>query len=118
MVGQTESGHSGRKETTSKIVKWTPPSTEEAMRFSVIYEFDDAKATSSYEKYLTETVAPKIKKGATVNIYGHTDVIGEEAYNKGLSLARANDVKTILEKSLLKAGTTGVKFDIQSMGED
>jgi outer membrane protein OmpA-like peptidoglycan-associated protein len=118
MVGLTESGHIVRKETNSKIVLWTPPTSEEGMRFSVIYEFNDAKAIASYEKYLSETVAPKITKGATVIIHGHTDAIGEEAHNMGLSLARANDVKGILEKSLLKAGTNDVKFDIQGLGED
>lgn len=118
MVGQTESGNTVRKETNSKIVQWSAPVTEEGMRFSVIYEFDNTKAIASYEKYLMETVAPKITKGATVTIHGHTDVIGEEAYNKRLSLARANDVKSILEKSLQNAGTTDVKFDIRGMGED
>ncbi len=118
MEGLTESGHIVRKEATTNIVQWTPPSSEEAMRFSVIYEFNDAKAISSYEKYLTETVSPKISHGASVIICGHTDLIGEEAYNRGLSLARANDVKSILEKSLLNSGTNNVKFDIQGMGED
>jgi outer membrane protein OmpA-like peptidoglycan-associated protein len=37
-------------------------------------------------------------------IKGHTDVIGEVAYNQELSLARANDVKTIIQNSLSKAG--------------
>ncbi|HSI77161.1 MAG TPA: OmpA family protein [Lunatimonas sp.] len=118
MVGQTEDGNTIRKETNSKIAQWAAPTTQEGMRFSVIYEFDNTKAIASYEKYLIETVAPKITKGATVIIHGHTDVIGEEAYNKSLSLARANDVRSILEKSLKRAGKTDVKFDIRGMGED
>ncbi len=118
MVGQTESGHIIRKETNAKVVLWTPPTREEGMRFSVIYEFNDAKAIASYEKYLTETVASKISNGASVIIRGHTDLIGEEAHNMGLSLARANDVKSILEKSLLNSGRNDVKFDIQGMGEE
>jgi outer membrane protein OmpA-like peptidoglycan-associated protein len=28
-------------------------------------------------------------------IHGHTDAIGEETYNQNLSLARANDVKSL-----------------------
>ncbi|ERM82770.1 hypothetical protein P872_04430 [Rhodonellum psychrophilum GCM71 = DSM 17998] len=118
MVGQTESGETIRKETTSKIVKWTPPTSQEGMRFSIIYEFNDAKAIASYEKYLTDVVAPKITQGATVVIHGHTDAIGEEAYNLALSQARANDVKSILERSLLKAGRNDVKFDVKAFGED
>jgi outer membrane protein OmpA-like peptidoglycan-associated protein len=40
-------------------------------------------------------------------IKGHTDVIGE-GYNQELSLARANDVKTIIQNSLSKAGRNDV----------
>jgi len=87
-------------------------------RFSVIYEFNQSKTISIYEKYLTDIVTPKIPSGATVTIHGHTDVIGDEAHNKTLSLARANDVKSILVKSLKNAGRTDVKFDVFGYGED
>ncbi len=118
MVGQTKDGQTIRKKTPVKMVLWTPPTTDEGNRFSVIYEFNDAKTIASYEKYLTEVVAPKIPKGGTVTIQGHTDSIGEEVYNLGLSLARANDVKNILERSLLKAGRNDVKFVVNGFGED
>lgn len=118
MVGQTKNGQTIRKETPVKMVLWTPPTSTEGNRFSVIYEFNDAKAIASYEKYLTDVVAPKISKGSTVTIQGHTDTIGDEAHNLGLSLARANDVKSILERSLLKAGRNDVKFEVNGFGED
>jgi outer membrane protein OmpA-like peptidoglycan-associated protein len=51
-------------------------------------------------------------------IKGHTDVIGEVAYNQELSLARANDVKTIIQNSLSKAGRNDVKFDVSGYGEN
>jgi len=57
-------------------------------------------------------VAPKIPANAKVIIHGHTDVIGEEAYNQTLSDKRANDVKTTLENSVAKLGTTGVTFEV------
>ena len=63
-------------------------------------------------------MAPKIPKNATVIITGHTDVIGEVDYNKDLSLARANDVKSILEKSLAAAGRTDATFKVRGEGED
>jgi outer membrane protein OmpA-like peptidoglycan-associated protein len=88
------------------------------MRFSVIYEFNNSKAILIYEKYLTDIVAPKISKGATVVIKGYTDTIGEEAHNLELSLARANDVKTILENALAKVGRSDVIFDVHGYGED
>jgi outer membrane protein OmpA-like peptidoglycan-associated protein len=118
MVGQTKDGQTIRKETPVKMVLWTPPTSTEGNRYSVIYEFNDAKAIESYEKYLTDVVAPKIPTGGTVTINGYTDAIGEEAHNLGLSQARANDVKSILESSLLKAGRTDVKFVVNGFGED
>lgn len=71
-----------------------------------------------YEKYLNEVVTPKIPVGATVIIKGHTDIIGEEVYNKDLSLARANDTKTIIENALTKADRKDVKFDVSGYGEN
>ena len=118
MVADTKSGKIEEKESTMHIVLWTPPANEEGMRFSIIYEFDEAKALPVYEKYLTEVVTPKIPQGGKVMIHGHTDVIGDPEYNKELSMARANDVKGIMEASLAKAGRTDVKIEVFGFGED
>ena len=118
MVGQMKSGKVIKKETTAHIVLWTPANNLEIMRFSVIYEFNNSKAIQIYEKYLTDIVAPKIPKGATVVIKGYTDIIGEEAHNLTLSIDRANDVKTILENALAKAGRSDVIFEVSGSGED
>jgi hypothetical protein len=118
MIGQTKSGKVIKKETTAHLVLWKPAVPEEMMRFSVLYEFNDSKAITIYEKYLTEVVIPKIPVGGTVIIHGHTDIIGGEENNLKLSLARANDVKGILEKGLAKASRTDVKFEVHGFGED
>ncbi|MFV8336683.1 OmpA family protein [Flavobacterium sp. RSP29] len=118
MIGQTKSGKIVEKETPVHMVLWTPAKMEEGMRYSIIYEFNTSKAISMYEKYLTEVVTPKIPVGATVIIKGHTDIIGEEVYNQDLSVARANDVKNIIQKSLTKAGRNDVKFDESGYGEN
>ncbi|MFV8353947.1 OmpA family protein [Flavobacterium sp. XS2P14] len=118
MIGQTKSGKIVEKETTAHVVLWTPAKMVEGTRYSIIYEFNSSEAISMYEKYLTEIVTPKIPMGATVMIKGHTDVIGEVAYNQELSLARANDVKTIIQNSLSKAGRNDVKFDVSGYGEN
>lgn len=118
MIGQTKSGKIIEKETPVHIVLWTPAKMEEGIRYSIIYEFNNSKAISLYEKYLNEVVTPKIPVGATVIIKGHTDIIGEEVYNKDLSLARANDTKTIIENALNKAGRKDVKFDVSGYGEN
>lgn len=118
MMGQTKSGKVIRKETTAHLVLWTPPVAEEMMRFSIIYEFNNSEAIAMYDKYLTEVVTPKIPINGSVIVHGHTDIIGDEDNNLKLSLARANDVKGIMEKALAKANRTDVKFDVRGFGED
>jgi outer membrane protein OmpA-like peptidoglycan-associated protein len=118
MVADTKSGRIEEKETTMHMTLWAPPASKEGMRFSVIYEFDEAKVLPVYEKYLTEVVTPKIPQGGKVIIHGHTDVIGEPEHNKELSMARANDVKGIIEKSLSKAGRNDVSIEVSGLGED
>lgn len=118
MIGQTKSGKIVEKETPVHMVLWTPTKMEEGTRYSIIYEFNKSKAISIYEKYINEVVTPKIPVGATVIIHGHTDVIGEEVHNQDLSLARANDVKNIIESGLSKSGRNDVKFEVLGYGED
>ena len=118
MIGQTKSGKIIEKETPVHMVLWTPGKIQEGTRYSIIYEFNSSEAIAMYEKYLTEVVTPKIPVGATVIIKGHTDVIGEEVYNQELSLARAIDVKTIIQNSLSKAGRNDVKFEVSGYGEN
>lgn len=118
MIGQTKSGKIVEKETPVHMVLWTPSKTVEGMRYSIIYEFNTSKTIKMYEKYLTEVVTPKIPVGATVIIKGHTDIIGEEAYNQKLSLSRANDIKNIIVAALAKTGRKDVKFDVSGYGEN
>jgi outer membrane protein OmpA-like peptidoglycan-associated protein len=118
MIGQTKSGTVVETEAPMHVVLWKPVKTEEGLRYSIIYEFNKSKAITIYEKYLTDVIAPKIPVGATVIVHGHTDVIGEEFHNQELSLARANDVKTIIESALSKAGRNDVKFELNGFGED
>ncbi|MDO9038006.1 MAG: OmpA family protein [Lutibacter sp.] len=118
MIGTNKTGEIVTKEATTHIVAWTPSKVEEGMRFSILYEFDDANAIAMYDKYLSEVVAPKIPANAKVIIHGHTDVIGEEDYNQTLSVKRATDVKNTLQNSVAKLGTTGVTFEMNGMGEN
>jgi len=118
MVGQTKSGTTVKKETPVHMVLWTPAENEQGMRFSIIFEFNESKAITIYEKYLTDIVTPKIPKGGTVIIHGHTDIIGEEAHNQELSLARSNETRSIIENALSKAGRSDVKFEVYGFGED
>jgi len=118
MIGTENNGTIIRKEASVNMVLWTPPTDEIGMRYSVIFEFDDAKTLSIYKDYLTSVIVPKIPVNGKVIIHGHTDKIGEEEYNQTLSLARANDVKNILESGLKNAGRSDVKFEVRGMGEN
>jgi len=118
MVGQAKNGMTVKKDTIVNMVLWTPPKDQEVMRFSILYEFNEAKAITLYEKYLTNIVIPKIPQGGMVIIHGYTDIIGDEAYNLKLSLDRANNVRTIIENGLSNAGRSDVKFAVYGFGED
>ena len=120
MIGKTKSGKMVKKDASASVhvVLWTPSQREEGMRFSIVFEFNESKSITIYEKYLTDIVTPKIPKDGTVIIRGYTDIIGDEAHNLELSLARANDVRGILENALSKAGRTDVKFEVHGFGED
>ena len=51
-------------------------------------------------------------------IHGHTDVIGQDAYNQNLSAERATGAQKIIEAALAKAGTKNIKFETNGYGED
>lgn len=118
MTAKTDSGLTVDRLSNVHIVGWTPAETIETMRFSIIYEFNKSKAVDIYEKYLLDIVTPKITDGAVVQIHGYTDIIGGEENNQKLSLARANNVKDILEKGLSKAGIQHVTLEASGLGED
>lgn len=118
MIGKTRDGRTVERESMTHMVLWKPSETEEVMRFSITYEFDKSDAIERYNRYLEEVVMPKIPKGGKVIIHGYTDEIGGVQHNRTLSLARANDVKNTLQRSLDKAGRTDVKFIMHGFGED
>ncbi|MDD2797314.1 MAG: OmpA family protein [Bacteroidales bacterium] len=118
MTGTTKGGKVVTKETTIHIVLWTPPTNEEIMRFSILFEFNQSKAINMYKKYITEVIAPKIPQNGSVIIHGYSDVIGDSIHNEKLSMARAMEVRQIIEKQLSKVGRKDVKFEIYGFGEE
>ncbi len=118
MIGNTKENVVMVRETTAHITLWKPILEEEGTRFSIIYEFNKSESLAMYHKYLKEIVTPKIPINGTVIIQGHTDIIGEENHNQALSMARANDVRSIIESALKASGRNDVKFEVSGMGED
>ena len=117
MTGETRDGAMITKESTLKLVRNTVP-VEEAIRYSILFDFDQPKAVAAYEKFLIEVVSPQIKDKCTVIIHGHTDIVGSDAYNMNLSQERARDTHAILEKAVWNAGKKGVVFEILAFGMD
>lgn len=117
MLGQTKLGNSLRKEGSVTLVRRVPLK-EEALRFSILFDFDKSKTVESYEKFLTEVVTPLIPNDGTVIIHGYTDIVGEEEHNNNLSRERVQDARGIIERALLNSGKTGVTFETAGFGED
>jgi outer membrane protein OmpA-like peptidoglycan-associated protein len=118
MLGRTKGGRSVRKEASMRLVRQDEPKVAEALRFSILFEFDASKTVATYSAFLTDMVAPLIPDGGTVIVHGHTDVIGQDEYNQTLSAQRATEAQSILEQAISKAGKSGVTFETHGFGED
>ncbi len=81
----------------------------------VTFEFDKAKLTD-VGRGRVYLIAQKLKEGKNVKveIQGHTDYIGTEDYNKKLGQARAETVKSELQK----LGVDAEKISTTSFGEE
>ena len=117
MLGETKSGKLIQKETSLSLAK-SEDLKQEGLRYSILFDFDQSKSIASYEKFLTEVVFPLITDNATVIIHGHTDIIGQDAYNRNLSSERAAGAQKIINAALVKAGTKNVKFETNGYGEE
>jgi hypothetical protein len=119
MIGILNSGQTVAKDTIIYLSKWIPPATsDEALRFKVIYEYNNSKSINIYKQYLSKVITPAIPYGATVVIHGHTENIRYTDYNLELLITRVNDVREIIEKELAKANRTDVKFLVYGFGKD
>jgi len=118
MLGQSKTGRSVRKEGSVHLVRQEEPKTVEALRFSILFEFNTSKTVATYSTFLTEMVAPLIPDGGKVIIHGHTDIIGDDEYNMTLSNERAAEARDILHQAISKSGKTGVTIESYGFGED
>jgi outer membrane protein OmpA-like peptidoglycan-associated protein len=116
MTGIRKDGTTIRKESTlhidSQVVEM-----EKGLRYSVLFNFNKATTVATYERFIEDVVAPLIESGSTVIIHGHTDIIGEPDYNLKLSQERAQEAQQLIEKAILKAGKSNVKFETIGVGE-
>ncbi len=76
----------------------------------VLFDFDKADVSAADMEIIDKYVLPSIKFNSTVQIYGYTDRIGDEEYNRKLAERRANAVSNIIKqkKKDIKIETFGV----------
>lgn len=80
----------------------------------LLFDFDKADIKSKYSPLIQNAVeVMKLNPGLTVEIQGHTDSYGTDAYNQKLSERRANAVKT----ELIKQGVDGKRLTAAGFGE-
>ena len=117
MLGQSKSGKFVRKESSVHLVRRDEP-LKEAVRFSILFDFDQSKTIASYEKFLTDVVTPLIPNNGLVIVHGYSDIIGEDAYNDNLSEERVQDARTIIERAASNSGKRGIMYETFGFGED
>lgn len=87
----------------------------ETIELEVLFDFDKATIKSAFEPQFEEIArALRENPDQTITIEGHTDWIGTEEYNQGLSERRANAVK---EKLVDEYGIDPGRLDTRGYGE-
>ncbi len=117
LIGKTKEGKTITKEGYVSFSKIKNPNND-GLRYSILFDFDKSLSIASYEKFLTDVVAPLIPINSTVIISGHSDIIGDPTYNKNLSTQRAISTQKILAKAVTNAGKKNVKFEATGFGEN
>ncbi|MEX1139757.1 MAG: outer membrane beta-barrel protein [Bacteroidota bacterium] len=115
MLGQSKTGKLIRKEASVSLVRRADPATE-AIRFRILFGFDESESVVRYQTFLMEVVAPLIPNNGVVVIHGYTDLIGEEEYNDNLSYERVRDTQRILER--VTSSKRGITYETLWFGEN
>ncbi len=78
----------------------------------ILFDFDSPEISAMDKEIITKSIIPEIKFNSTVQVYGYSDRIGEEGYNKNLAMKRANNVKDFLSSKVKNA-----KYEVFGVGE-
>ena len=90
------------------------PMKPENAVYLVFFNWDSSEIGASAQSVL-DAVAEEIKKNPpqSVNVTGHTDTSGSDAYNQRLAFKRANIVKD----ALVKMGIEATMMNVDAKGE-
>lgn len=78
----------------------------------VVFDFDSPEISEQDKEIIDNNILPAIEYNSTVQIYGYSDRIGEENYNKKLALQRARNVEKYISSKAKDA-----KFEVYGIGE-
>lgn len=78
----------------------------------VVFDFDSPEISAQDKEIIDNNILPAIAYNSTVQIYGYSDRIGEENYNKKLALQRARNVEKYISSKAKDA-----KFEVYGIGE-
>lgn len=110
MVAQTETQPEPQPESVPEEKE-----VVETIELEVLFDFDKSTIKSAFEPQFQEMAqALEENPDKTITIEGHTDWIGTDEYNQGLSERRANSVK---DKLVEDYGVDPERLDIMGYGE-
>jgi outer membrane protein OmpA-like peptidoglycan-associated protein len=78
----------------------------------MLFDFNSPDVSTSDAKIVEKNIIPAIKYNSTVQVYGYTDRIGSEDYNKNLANQRASNVRNLLQSKM-----KDVKYEVYGVGE-
>jgi outer membrane protein OmpA-like peptidoglycan-associated protein len=78
----------------------------------VLFDFDKAEVSPADMEIIDKYILPAIKFNSTVQVYGYTDRIGDEEYNRKLAERRATAVSNIIKQK-----KKDVKIETFDVGE-
>jgi len=105
----------GEKYPRTPVASAPPPSEKITLSDEALFAFDKANINAEADQRLDELVTrlQGMNQVERVVIVGHTDSVGTNEYNQGLSQRRAENVKRYLEEK----GIAPERVDVRAMGE-
>jgi outer membrane protein OmpA-like peptidoglycan-associated protein len=87
-----------------------PPPPPATKTFIVFFDFNKSNLTSEAQSVVNEAVKAAKEQGSVrVLVTGHTDTVGSDSYNMGLSVRRAQSVKDEMVREGMDGGTISIE---------